>query len=249
MDMTVAALEGYMVGKPNQKKRKELEAYGLLWGHRVLLPDGDWLYSVQKLTTDSMAARASDSVTPSEGIGIIKDLVTSYWPQYSLLGDFHTHPYPHYSDVKKVRGYEFSEDDRLHTLEMAEVDEDFRLSLVLTIASLRKTTNALPESFNDQCITWDFSNYRFWLNACIALSSEDLKLAGDEESEEAEVEGELEPLVLCPDSGDWEETYEVEDVAVLIHCPYLEFPFPASEFGKKRKERHIPGAVGRDTED
>jgi len=95
----------------NQYKT-ELETYGLLWGHEIILPDGNILYSVQKMTVDAMAYRRTDSVRPSDEKKVIKDIITSYWPQYSFLGDFHSHPYEHYKKVEEIKGYEFSEGDR-----------------------------------------------------------------------------------------------------------------------------------------
>lgn len=242
MDLTVAGLEGYIVRKPNRKNHTRLEAYGLLWGHHVDLPDGDHLFVVEKLTTDSLAIRKNDSVAPSDGLEIIKDLVTSYWPQYALLGDFHTHPCEHYRDVVSEKSYEFSEDDREHMLELADWDPDYRLALVLTIAYLERTTDAPPNYVNGQCITWDFNNYRFWLNACVVVRSEDLEDADESEDDESD-EDEVPELQLCPDSSDWEEQYEVEEIDVLLRCPYLMPPIPASAFGKKRGDVHVVGCV------
>ena len=95
MEMSLSALEAYVVPEcqpKNKKLRTELETCGLLWGHEITLPNGDIFFAVQKLTIDAMAYRRTDSVWPSEGLRVIKDMITSYWPQYSFLGDFHTHP-------------------------------------------------------------------------------------------------------------------------------------------------------------
>jgi len=108
MEMSLAALEAYVIPQSHTNKsakelRTELETYGLLWGHEIFLPDGNILYSVQKLTVDAMADRRTDAVWPSKGLMVIKDMITSYWPQYSFLGDFHSHPYEYYKDVIVIR--------------------------------------------------------------------------------------------------------------------------------------------------
>lgn len=131
MEMSVAALEAYVVpqryvnksGKFLETEELELETYGLLWGHEVLLPDGDILYSIQKLTIDTMAHRRADSVYPSDGLNVIKDMITSYWSKYSFLGDFHSHPYEHFSEVEQIQGYEFSEPDRKAMIDNKQRDD------------------------------------------------------------------------------------------------------------------------------
>ena len=238
MDMSVAALEGYMAVKPGQKVRKELEAYGLLWGHEILLPDEDILYAVEKMTIDSLALRRSTSVIPSNGISIIKDLLTSYWPQYSLLGDFHTHPCESLGEVTKKAGYEFSEVDRKGTLEMAAADPDFRVSLLMTIASLGRTVEKAPE-YDGECIVWDFGNYRFWLTACIA----GITAEGDEDDADDEAVGDF---FLYPNSSEWKVQYEPEDVDdVILRCPYLLHPWAATEFGRRRGDNHVVPRMAR----
>jgi len=232
MEMSIAALEAYVVpqrqaNKSGERLKKEVETYGLLWGHGVTLPDGDILYSVQKLTVDAMAYRRTDSVLPSEGLKVIKDMITSYWPQYSFLGDFHSHPYEHYNDVERIRGYEFSEVDRKSMID-EQNDPDFRVSLVMTISSLERISNIQPENISDSIICWTFNNYRFWLNACIVYK-------GDEDDE----------IALLPNSSHWKNKYDnPDDVGVYLHCPYLSHPWQTTRFGKKvGKGKHIAGDI------
>ncbi len=228
MEMSIAALEAYVVAdKSGERSKKEVETYGLLWGHEVILPDDDILYSVQKLTVDAMAYRRTGSVLPSEGVKVKKDMITSYWPQYSLLGDFHSHPYGHYSDVEEIKGYEFSEGDR-KSMDNKTNDPDFRVSLVMTISSLERISNIQPRDISDSIICWTFNNYRFWLNACIIYK-------GDEDDE----------IALLPNSYHWKKKYDhPDDVGVYLHCPYLSSPWQITKFGKKAgKGKHIAGDI------
>jgi hypothetical protein len=224
MEMSLAALEAYVVPErqvsPKKKLKTELETYGLLWGHEITLPDGDILYSVQKLTVDAMAHRRTDSVFPSGGLKVMKDMITSYWAQYSFLGDFHSHPYEHYTDVENIKGYEFSEGDRKSMEINKNSDDDFRISLVMTIASLKKISDSQPEQIADNIICWTFNNYRFWLNACLVHNEYD--------------EDEDEITVLLPNSPHWKKKYESSEVNnVCLHCPYLSRPWQTTKFGKK----------------
>lgn len=243
MEISLAALEGYVIPerklKPGATLRTELETYGLLWGHEVFLPDGDILYSIKKLTVDAMAYRRNNCVWPSGGLNAIKDMITSYWPEYSFLGDFHSHPYDHYKDVLEIKGYEFSEGDRKSILENLNNDSDFRVSLVATIASLKKSSYVEPQHLSANIVSWTFNNYRFWLNACVTHS----EINEDEYSKnEIETEGKL---ALLPNSSHWKVGYESDQVgSVILNCPYLTSPWPATQFGKKTsKGVHTPGHI------
>lgn len=231
MEMSIASLEAYVIPqrKDNAKKKglqTELETYGLLWGNEVILPDGDILLSIKKLTVDSMADRQPNCVWPSDGLSVIKDVITSYWPQYELLGDFHSHPYNHYTEVEELKGYDFSEGDRKFMLSNREKDDDYRVCLVMAISSLKRTSNAEPQHLDHNIVCWTFNNYRFWLNACLV----------DEENNQ---------INLIPNSSHWEKNYQSNQVSnVFLHCPYLTGPWQATEFGKKiGRGNHMPGDI------
>jgi len=223
MEMTLAALEAYVIPQRNPKQsinsiKTELETYGLLWGHEIDLPDGNVIISVRKLTVDAMAYRRNDSVWPSDGLRVIKDMITSFWPQYSFLGDFHSHPYEHYKDVQELNGYEFSEGDRKAMIANKQNDRDFRVSLVMTISSLKRASNSPPKFVDNHIISWTFNNYRFWLNACLIHNSSE----------------ENNPIVLSPNSTHWKKTYESDEIdAVYLHCSYLHNPWQVTRFGRK----------------
>lgn len=249
MEMSLATLEAYVVPqctlrKSSKPPKTELETYGLLWGHEVRLPDGDFLYHVEKMTVDAMAERRHDFVIPSEGMGVMKDMVTSFWPQYALLGSFHSHPYDHYLEVNKIKGYEFSEADRQHMIALKCIDGDIRLALVMTIASLKKISDSVPQTIDNHIVCWTMSNYRFWLTACI-IEYESGDDENDEDSENADEMDDVgeESVLILPNSSDWDETYEHDVIGgVYLHCPYLSDPWQVTAFGKKvGLGRHLPG--------
>ena len=51
-----------------------------------------------------------------------------------------------------IKGYEFSEEDRESMLQKKENDEDFRISLVMTIASLKKASNSEPKFISENTL-------------------------------------------------------------------------------------------------
>lgn len=88
-------LEAYVIGGNGPKGRTNLlETYGLLWGHEVSLPDGKTLYSIEFMSVDTSAATTRNSFLPNPSALHMKtDIISSFWPQYEFIGDFHTHPY------------------------------------------------------------------------------------------------------------------------------------------------------------
>lgn len=229
MEMSLATLEGYVVQQVGRRKnevKKEVETYGFLWGNEIRLPDRNILFSIRKMTVDAMAYRQAKTVAPSEFREIAKDLVTSYWADYSFLGDFHSHPYEHTSEVERDKGYEFSDGDREFMLEMKKSDYDYKVAIVMTVASLKKSMNMKPKKIINKIITWDFNNYRFWLNACVVLGGKENSINSDESS--------LNSIFIFPKSTHWKRTDEVNNVGeVVLHCASLESLIKATEFGRK----------------
>lgn len=234
MEMIIGTLEAYVIPRRaanNQTETEtELETYGLLWGHEVTLPDGDILYSIDKLTIDGMADRRIDSILPSDGLEVVKDVITSYFPQHALLGDFHSHPYPHYTEVKQCKGYHFSEDDLQSMLASRQHDSDFRVSLVMTIAALKRCSEQPYENIAPNIACWTFNNYRFWLTACVLFDGPTSEQVG-----------------ALPNSPHWSLQFLHPDIdEVLLHCPYLQGPWQVTRFGKKVGQgQHRPGDVRR----
>lgn len=103
IQMCLNGIEAYVVKHKQGKGKKSknmIETYGLLWGHQINQPDKKTLYCVEMVSIDTSAVRDTNSVIPRKlALRLKKDLLTSFWPQYEFLGDFHTHPYEHYKEV------------------------------------------------------------------------------------------------------------------------------------------------------
>jgi hypothetical protein len=175
-----------------------------------------------------MAHKTNESVYPADGLRVFKDLITSYWPQFSYLGNFHSHPYEHYSIVNEIKGFEFSDEDRSFFIDCKNEDDDFRVAIVMTISSLLKQSKKTkPKSIADNILCWTFNNFRFWLNACVV----------SKDSEHGNV-------TLLPNSPHWQEKYGSNEVGhIYLHCPYLESPWQATKFGKNREGEFIEGNI------
>ncbi|MEO5327834.1 MAG: hypothetical protein H7829_06275 [Magnetococcus sp. THC-1_WYH] len=246
MELTLAALEAYVVRHPMKKKKDEsayLEAYGLVWGDLVELPDGDTLFHVENATVDAMAKATSNWVRPSNGVDMKKDVITSYWPGISFLGDFHTHPYDHYKDVG-VNQYKFSDQDRKRLEDIDILDPDFRISLVLTIAPLQRKSSSSGKQEKLNTVSWTMGHFRFWLTAYIILP-----VVNPNEGDPPDI-----GYLVYPRHSDWPKPAEVygdrvdEDLldlepAVFLHVPSVTGLFEATAFGKFKHGEFEPGTL------
>ncbi|MDD4237432.1 MAG: hypothetical protein PHT62_02570 [Desulfotomaculaceae bacterium] len=126
IQMCLNGLEAYIVThKENNEDKSKLETFGLLWGHESTLTNQKTLYSIELLSIDTSAVRKSNSCEPNDlALELKRDIMTSFWPHYDFLGDFHTHPYNNYRYVRNNKLYLYSEQDRSSI-------EDFTSSLKL----------------------------------------------------------------------------------------------------------------------
>lgn len=133
-------------------------------------------------------------------------------------------------------------------LALANDDINFRVGLVMTIASLKRASEMPPEQIDSHIICWTMNNYRFWLTACAIIETE--PEAGMDHDDEPDDVSDLwdedeatNEVILLPNSSDWSESYEAEDIHVILHCPYLTHPWPATMFGRiDNSGKHQPGA-------
>ncbi|HYF76068.1 MAG TPA: hypothetical protein VD973_02960 [Symbiobacteriaceae bacterium] len=169
IQLCLAGLEAYSVAHLREGPRIQLETYGTLWGHKVDLPDGRPLYSVQMATTDTSARMARSSVETAEGsLELKRDLMTSFWPQLEFLGDFHTHPYRHPEEVGPEQ-YSFSKGDREDIEDRSDfwLRHGYRVGLVLTIAQLKRASSRDHRWLEENTIEFTLGNYRMWLKAYV----------------------------------------------------------------------------------
>lgn len=223
IQLVLNGLEAYIVSHMGKKKANSIETYGLLWGHEVILPENNGtLYSVELVSIDTSAERESLSCTPNENaLKLKRDIMTSFWPHYDFLGDFHTHPYGNYKHVghKEIN---FSEDD-IKSLEDYCDDwkkHNYRVGLVLTIAWMKKASSKESKYLKNNLIEFTLGNYRLWIKAYAVLYG-----AGESEKKSA--------LKIS----------DHDEENVILDCPALApgIKTEFKQFGRRIRGKHISG--------
>lgn len=171
IQMCLNGLEAYSIAhKGGEFRTRGIETFGLLWGHEITLSDQRTLYCVEILSIDTSADRKIDSCYPLDAtLELKRDILTSFWPQYDFLGDFHSHPYDTKDEVINGKLYEFSQQD----IDSVEGRSDFwlkhnyRVGLVLTVAKLARTSNKEHKWIEPNTIEFTLGNYRLWLSGYV----------------------------------------------------------------------------------
>ena len=176
-----AAMEAYVVDHGGLIKcfpKDRIETYGLLWGYvrYVDSTHGCPVVFVDSATVDTSAKRSRTSVLPkSEALELKIDLFNTFWPQLSLVGDFHSHPFDNQTEVRDARGWQFSDDDNAAISQMTfENQMDLAVQLVVTVSEMRKSGWMKPryvEGFS--AINFVIDNYKLWIKAGVAIPRKD----------------------------------------------------------------------------
>ena len=149
MQICHAALEAFCIkhltkkNKKNTRRKKYVETCGLLWGNLTKLPitekNKKLIYTISQATIETSATRDTDEVTPNDDSIILKrDLMSSFWPQYKFLGDFHTHPYSRkrvsFAEIEKRKLFKFSQEDfsSIEDFAISWAEHNYRIGLVIT---------------------------------------------------------------------------------------------------------------------
>jgi len=182
IQMCLNGLEAYSIAHKRGKRfQKHLETLGQLWGHELELPNKKTLYCVELTSIDTSAERYQDSCEPNdEALQLKRNILTSFWPQYDFLGDFHTHPYQNYLDVPKEKLYLFSEADFESIENRTEFWEpnNYRVGLVLTIAQMSKRSSKGFRRYDSSTLEFTLGNYRVWLKGYVAyIDGKEIKLS------------------------------------------------------------------------
>jgi len=180
-------LEAYSIShKGNNQQRNRLETYGLLWGYEVPLPGEKKLYSVEFVSIDTSAEQDHQSVDPNDqSLELKRELITSFWPHYDFLGDVHTHPYEHYSDVITIKGYELSNADtkRIENNTDYWSSYNYRAGLVLTVSRLQRKPRRGHRRLDDSTLEFVLGKYRLWLKGYIVYKENNqLKVSSADDS-------------------------------------------------------------------
>lgn len=168
MHLVLAGMEAYKMRA--YKGRSPLETGGLLWGHVKDDTNGTDHITVEHVSTDTDAERTPDSIALSERTTQIKrEMVQDRWPNLSLVGDFHTHPYKSYGQALREKGWQFSDGDyQWYQEDRTRESWPGRVGLVLAIAELKKNQGYQDPRVRKRLgntIQWQQCQYRFWLSA------------------------------------------------------------------------------------
>lgn len=180
--MTLAAVEAYCLGDGHAKSG--LETYAYVWGYKRELEE-ETIFYLDRMSLSLSAARAADSVTPSEDAARLKNEIIERWsPHLTLLGDFHTHPHKNLAEVLSARdgdgpkgGFHFSAADResFHGDDFLwEVSGDTPVNIVMTICRMGKVKESYgATSVKNHIWQYDVGEFRFWLTINIGYIDED----------------------------------------------------------------------------
>ena len=230
MEMVLSALEGFAIKNLEKKKyqNRYLEVYGLLWGSLVKYSGNDndienYIYTISHLSIDTTAKRSKDSVESNDDALILKkDVITSFWPHYRFLGDFHTHPYKRrknfdYKDIDKDKLYDFTKYDFAFIKDDAEFwyEHNYRVGVVMTIIDMQNKSDIIRQ-VKDNLIMFNLGNYRLWVKGYWVSYKKDKK-----------------NKIKANVTDD-----------VYLRCPYLTGMCEFLEFGKFRKGQHREGEIG-----
>jgi hypothetical protein len=168
IQMCLHGLEAYTIYRKGGTQRKEAmtETFGLVWGHEVTQADGRTLYSVDLVSMDISAEFGKSFCRPyPETFTLKKDIVTSFWPQYEFIGDFHTHPYRTIEEVVAYKGLSLSDEDKTYVEEASDtwIRHNYRACLILTISRLKRRSDFV--SVDGNVLMFTMGNYRLWLHA------------------------------------------------------------------------------------
>jgi hypothetical protein len=171
----LATVEAYALGI---RKKKQVEILGHLWGYHRRFVDGT-VFFVDTIEISLSAKGDHSSVEPHPDAIRLKSEVLERWsPHLTLIGDFHSHPYRSFDDVKAASGFEFSKQDMTSfkvDKELWKVADYHPLALVMTICEMQKINEVPAVSERSNIIRFDIAQFRFWLNAMVGYKDKNGK--------------------------------------------------------------------------
>ena len=181
LQLLMAGMESYKVrqwGDSVTAARGPVETTGLLWGYTASRDGVDHVV-VEQVATDKFAKGTFwETQAPHEEVTAAKQaVVADRWPQLSMLGDFHTHPYKSFQEAiragptsaGKLGGWHASTGDVKAQEDRCAEGWPGRIFLILTIAKLQrvhKDKHEKPTMQEPHIVRWQqLKEYRFWLAA------------------------------------------------------------------------------------
>ncbi|ACD93751.1 MPN domain-containing protein [Trichlorobacter lovleyi] len=176
LGVLLAAVEAFPGRFYGERKPKgataEGEVHGLLFGQRIQRNDGDVVFNVTLTVPNQIVLeRTHDGISvAAKHINKIREAIELF-PAYSLLGFFHSHPYPA-DEFKKCSSVEPSETDRDSAISSAEQEEEEMLDLIFSITRLKRPTWILPQFPKPYLIHASCGVYKYTLACYSAVTSE-----------------------------------------------------------------------------
>jgi hypothetical protein len=184
--ITLATAESYAFGDGRRKKRtdmsgKSVETFGYLWGYQKATSGDLVQIHVDVVSVSISAEREANSVNPNVSAMELKAAIMERWhPHMQLLGNFHSHPYESYQEVKDTKGFEFSPADlssHENDVELWDHCSDYPLMLVMTICKMSKVHDRYGvENIRDNIGCFDVGEFRFWLNASVGIEEDGIRM-------------------------------------------------------------------------
>lgn len=176
MGILLAAVEAFPSKFQGKHKpggaSQEGEVHGLLFGQRIV-KDGSTVHNVTlAISNQIVLKRTGDSVNPSPvHIERIRE-VTELFPTYSLLGFYHSHPYPR-QEFHKTGCVEPSEDDVVSAAGLAGDEGEGLLDLIIGLTRLEKRSSIVPGFPKPHMIHACCGNYKYTLSCSLASETGD----------------------------------------------------------------------------
>ena len=164
--MVLAACEAYAFGKND--KRRPVEIYADLWGYRRQGSETEHVH-VDRIGVCVSAKAKKDQVKLSKNVITLQDDIVKRWsPHVSLLGDFHTHPWESRKELRRFRGWNFSDTDKDSFLaddELWKQAGDNPIALVMAITKLKRVREGWARHQAAHRSRFDIGQYRFSISA------------------------------------------------------------------------------------
>jgi len=183
MGILLAAVEAYPSkycgGRKPKGASSEGEVHGLLFGQRIMKNGETTVYNVTLAVSNQIVLeRSGEGVSVSTvHIDRIRE-VTELFPAYSLLGFFHSHPYPK-ADFQKTGCVEPSDTDIENAISVAVAEGDTMLDLIIGITRLERRSSIVPDFPKVNMIHACCGNYKYTLSCSVASEGDDGDSADD----------------------------------------------------------------------
>lgn len=181
--MTLAAVEAYCFSRKgrrtalggNTKRYTHEETLGYMWGVKRKT-ENTTIISVERMSISVTAKRMPNSVIPNEDAGrLMNEIVKSSSPHLTFLGDFHSHPYVTYEDVRINKGYEFSKYDYEYLLadDFAWRETDNQpLMIGIAVCRTERVRTSVLEYMRPNIASYAIGEFKFWINASVGYKEE-----------------------------------------------------------------------------